>query len=286
MDLLAVDRDGRLVVCELKRGNLARDAVTQILDYASALDAMTGSELAEHIADRSGDAGIQRIEDFEQWYAENHGGDDLANLLPPRMVLIGLGVDEAAERMARFVSAGAVDLSVVTFHGFCGEDGETLLARQMEVGSALNRKPRRPTMEERRRALRRYLEEHGYEQLFDRVCAQIGRRLPKMRERPYRYGVAFLLTEPGGSRSWKTYFGVRAGYSGEGIYSVVVLPQALHWGGREALGRLETQVDLGEWPHGGKFLSFKSVQEWEQVRPSVLEFVDAAMQGRNEHADD
>lgn len=42
LDLLAVDDDGRLVVYELKRGKLARDAVTQILDYASALDSMTG----------------------------------------------------------------------------------------------------------------------------------------------------------------------------------------------------------------------------------------------------
>ena len=34
LDLLGVDRDGRLVVYELKRGTLARDAVTQVLDYA------------------------------------------------------------------------------------------------------------------------------------------------------------------------------------------------------------------------------------------------------------
>ena len=74
LDLLAVDRDGRLVVYELKRGNLARDAVTQILDYGSALDAMTGPELAKHISERSGDAGIRQIDDFEQWYADTRGG--------------------------------------------------------------------------------------------------------------------------------------------------------------------------------------------------------------------
>ena len=61
LDLLAVDADGRLVVFELKRGTLAREAVTQVLDYASDLDAMDSSELAEHIADRSGTGGVQRI---------------------------------------------------------------------------------------------------------------------------------------------------------------------------------------------------------------------------------
>ena len=289
LDLLAVDRDGRLVVYELKRGNLARDAVTQILDYASALDAMSGPELAKHISDRSGDAGIRQIDDFEQWYADTCGGDDLSNLLPPRMVLIGLGVDETAERMARFVSAGALDLSVITFHGFQRE-GETLLARQMDVSPADGRQSHRrsPSTAERRRGLRDYLEGHGYEQLFDCVCADIRERLPQQGiwEQPGSMGIGFQLTEPGDSRSWKTYFGVQAGYVDRGTFSVSVLPQAGHWGGEDALGRLGESVELRKWTHGGHFLSFKRGAEWEQARPAVLEFVDAVMKGRNEHRDD
>ena len=275
LDLLAIDRDGRLVVYELKRGNVAREAVTQILDYASDLDAMTGPELYKHISERSGDAGIQQIEDFEQWYTDARGGDDLSSLLPPRMVLIGLGVDQAAERMARFVSTGGLDLSVITFHGFQRE-GEILLARLMDLRSA-----------DGRRSLRDYLEEHGYEQLFDRVCADIREHLPRqgIREKPGSKGIGFQLTEPGDSRNWKTYFGVQAGYVGPATYSVSVLPQAGHWDGEDALGRLGASVDLHKWPHGGHFLSFKSDEEWEQVRSALLEFVDAVMQSRNEHRD-
>ena len=164
LDLLAVDTDGRLVVYELKRGTLVRDTVTQVLDYASGLDAMSIADLAEHITERSGNDGIQGIDDFEQWYADNFGGDDLSRLVPPRMVLVGLGVDPVAERMARFISGGAVDISVVTFHGF-GRDGERLLARQLEVEPG-SRKPSRRTraasVSERRRALREYLADNGY----------------------------------------------------------------------------------------------------------------------------
>ena len=40
LDLLGVDADGRLVVFELKRGTLSRDAVAQVVDYASYLNAM------------------------------------------------------------------------------------------------------------------------------------------------------------------------------------------------------------------------------------------------------
>ena len=72
-----MDEDGRLVVFELKRGTLSRDAVAQIIDYASDLDAKTDIALAEHIAANSGVSGIERIEDFEEWYGENTEGQSL-----------------------------------------------------------------------------------------------------------------------------------------------------------------------------------------------------------------
>ena len=68
LDLLGVDQDGRLVVFELKRGKLSRDAVAQIIDYASDLDAMDLGALADHISENSGVGGIEEIEDFQEWY--------------------------------------------------------------------------------------------------------------------------------------------------------------------------------------------------------------------------
>ena len=40
LDLLGIDADGRLVVFELKRGTLTRDAGAQVRDYASDLAAL------------------------------------------------------------------------------------------------------------------------------------------------------------------------------------------------------------------------------------------------------
>ena len=102
LDLLGVDEDGRLVVFELKRGTLSRDAVAQIIDYASDLDTKTDVALAEHIAANSGVGGIEQIEDFEEWYGENTEGQSLDSLRPLRLVLIGLGVDDRTERMGAF----------------------------------------------------------------------------------------------------------------------------------------------------------------------------------------
>lgn len=289
LDLLAVDGDGRLVVYELKRGQLARDAVTQILDYASALDTMTSAQLAAHIAERSGNDGIQPIDDFEQWYANNCGGDDLARLLPPRMVLIGLGVDAAAERMAHFISAGPVDLSVITFHGF-QRDGETLLARQIDVSATEpERRPHRSgaTVAERRASVQAYLRQQGYEQLFDRVLGDIRARLPERGrwEGPGSTGISFSLTRPDNRTRWRTVFGVQAGYLDQGVYSVSIGSAAIEWGRAEALQRLREAVVLADWPHGGHVVSFSTDAEWEGLRPAVLAFVDAVVQGRDELRD-
>ena len=287
LDLLAVDSDGRLVVYELKRGTLAREAVTQILDYASDLDAMSTTDLAAHIAERSGHHGIEGIAEFEQWYSDNFGGDDLSRLLPPRMVLVGLGVDPVAERMARFISGGSVDIAMVTFHGF-GREGERLLARQVEVEPGEKeprRRPRSASVSERRRALREYLAANGYEDLFDRAHADLRGALPEQGiwEQPGSKGIGLQLTEPGDSSVWKTYLGVQAGYLGKGVYSISILPQAVLWGG-EAFDQLRESVQLRDWPHGGYAFSFQSAHEWDRLRPILLEFVNVVMTQRSDSA--
>ncbi len=135
LDLLGVDEDGRLVVFELKRGTLSRDAVAQIIDYASDLDTMDLAGLAEYISERSGRHGIEEIEDFQEWYNSQDFGE-LESLKPLRMFLVGLGADDRTERMVRFLADNSgMDISLLTFHGFA-YDGKTLLARQVEVEGA------------------------------------------------------------------------------------------------------------------------------------------------------
>ena len=132
LDLLGVDPDGRLVVFELKRGDLTRDAVTQIIDYASGLEAMSDDQLAAHITRHSGRDGIDKIENFEDWYAQRFEEQPPSSLRPVRMMLVGLGADARAARMVDFLAARGVDVSLLTFHGY-EHEGKTLLARQVRA---------------------------------------------------------------------------------------------------------------------------------------------------------
>ena len=112
---------------ELKRGNLSREAVAQIIDYASDLEAMAPDALAKHISDKSGG----KIEDFQEWHRERYG-EPQEGWSPIRMFLVGLGTDDTTERMVKFLANSGMDISLLTFYGFEYE-GKTLLAKQERV---------------------------------------------------------------------------------------------------------------------------------------------------------
>ena len=130
VDLLGIDADGRLVVFELKREKLTRDAVAQILDYCTWLETQADSEIADLIAEESGKHGTRKIADFEEWYA-NQPGDSIR---PIRMVLVGLGIDASADRMVEYLAARDIDIRLLTFHGYT-LGASLLLARQVRTAT-------------------------------------------------------------------------------------------------------------------------------------------------------
>ncbi len=128
IDLLGIDEDGRLVVFELKREKLRRDAVAQILDYCTWLETLADSQISDLIAEESGKHGTTKITDFDEWYA-NQPGDSIR---PIRMVLVGLGIDASADRMVEYLAARNIDIRLLTFHGYTLGTG-LLLARQVRT---------------------------------------------------------------------------------------------------------------------------------------------------------
>ncbi len=134
LDLLGVDHDGKLVTFELKRSSVPREALTQAIDYASWLDSLEFDELARRISDHQ-PSGIDReFDDFDDWYGEQFAEDQAQQLRPTRIVVVGLGIEPAAERMAHWLAEKGVEIEAITFHAF-EHDRRTVLARQVEVSS-------------------------------------------------------------------------------------------------------------------------------------------------------
>ena len=196
LDLLGVDEDGRLVVFELKRGTLSRDAVAQIIDYASYLDAMDPAELADYISDRSGEHGIDEIQDFQDWYSGQDFGE-LDSLIPLRLFLVGLGADDRTERMVRFLAENSgMDISLLTFHGF-SYDSKTFLARQVEVEAAADPGSRRArrymSTAERRDRLARHVADSGMSETFGAARGMFKENWPRSSTSPGLYGLSVTL---------------------------------------------------------------------------------------------
>ena len=199
LDLLGVDEDGRLVVFELKRGTLSREAVAQIIDYASDLDLKSDDELAEHIADSSGAGGIEKIDDFEEWHGENTDAQSLGSLRPLRLFLVGLGADDRTERMVRFLADNSgMDISLLTFHGF-EYDGKTLLARQVEVEAVAEPERRRTRRRRSRAELRENFDvqvsSYGVSDLLNAVQDMFRENWPASRQSVGALGLRVQLPE-------------------------------------------------------------------------------------------
>ena len=269
LDLLGVDSDGRLIVFELKRGTLSRDAVAQIIDYASYLDDMALDDLADHISERSGANGIDKIENFHEWY-DTQGFGELEALKPLRLFLVGLGAGDRTERMVRFLANNSnMDISLLAFHGF-DYDGKTLLAKQVEVEGTEDIDPRLTRhqlgREERLEVLLRRAEENGMRELFIAIRGMFQENWPGLSERISRQSIGLWLQWPTGSGGLRYYSNGRISTEGNKatihFYSWIIELCA------DEIRRLVKEMPSEEWSNGEvRFLL--TTEEWDAQKQSL-----------------
>ena len=193
LDLLGVDAEGRLVLFELKRGTLTRDAVAQALDYASDLAVLGEDKFARLIDEHSGQNGIEAREGFADWYQQefqNEIGSLLTN--PPKIVLVGLGADERARRIVNFLAQRGIEIQLLTFHGFTHE-GKLFLARQVE-SIAPTTTTNGATKKRNQAALHEAAEQLGVKEFLEEVASFIEARMPSYRW-PGKTSYSFSLQE-------------------------------------------------------------------------------------------
>jgi len=252
LDLLGVDDGGRLVLFELKRGNVTRDAVAQILDYASDLESQDLESLVDHISKHSGQHDIEKI-DFKEWYGQEFAEQDLESLRPLRMCLVGLGVDAKTERMVTFMANNGMDISLLTFYAFA-HDGKTFLARQVHVDAADAPQPsttkREPNRAERMENLLEQARKNGVLELFTDAEDMFRKNWPvSMDIAPRKVSLAIRLRGTfAGKRRTRSYARI------DPIWGKVVIlvfyPSAvgLHM---DEFRRLSQKIPFQTWPRDG-----------------------------------
>lgn len=243
LDLLGMDEDGRLVVFELKRGQLTRDAVAQAIDYASFLADLEADELCRHIEANAGKGGTEKIEDFSKWY-QNQYQRPVADIGPPRVVLVGLGADERSKRMVAFLAKSDLDVSLITFHGF-RQGGQTLLARQVEVQARAGVASVKSTKQDNQAKLDSLLDTLGIRVGYESLAASLKSGLgPNAYRWPNANGYSFYLQEvsASGGPTNRSYVALYANDKKKSLVQVLLQQRAVDAVGHEKLQELAKSV--------------------------------------------
>jgi hypothetical protein len=283
LDLLGVSEDGQLIVFELKRGTLTRDAVAQIIDYGSFLAGLSPSELSLFVSKGSGKFGVEKIDDFEGWYEDQFAGKSIETIGNPRMVLVGLGVDDRAKRMVEFLATRNIDISLMTFHGF--DDGqETYLAKQIEVPQKTIAQSTRISKQTNLQALERRIQEAGVKDFFTQVAGAIRSELSNSYEWPNQsgYGYYFQDVTEAGTPSNRVYITLSVPNNSKGALLLTLYERAI-----QAAGLCWSQVsqvwaDRIAKKKGYFEVKISSQQDWQAMGPDFRTLCASILQGRKE----
>jgi len=128
LDFLGIDRSGNLIIIELKRDKLHREALAQAIDYASDLasweverissecEKYTGKKIEEHLSD------VFELEDETL--------EEISINKFQKILLVGTGVDESLERMVEWLSDNYdVSINVLILKYTKTKNGDEIIAR-------------------------------------------------------------------------------------------------------------------------------------------------------------
>ena len=174
IDLLCLDREGDIVVIELKKDQTPRDVTAQALDYASW-------------ARNLDDGDIRKIWDA---YLEKHSRKDillneafdekfdcpLPDVLNAnhRSLIVANSIDDSTERIVRYLSDIHVPINVATVQYFKDEDGREILAQVFLIEPDMAQERVKPKSRRSKNLLAKEMQEvadkRGVGQIYEKLC--------------------------------------------------------------------------------------------------------------------
>lgn len=100
LDYLGIDKKGNLVIIELKRDRLPREALAQAIDYASDISSWERDKINEVCFNYTS----QSLDDFITENFENIDIDNFSINDSQRLLLVGFSIDSALSRMIEWLS--------------------------------------------------------------------------------------------------------------------------------------------------------------------------------------
>ncbi len=131
LDLLAIARDGSLVLIELKRDRTPRDVVAQTLDYAYWVQRLSVEEILMHYSKFS--KGGNLSDAFKARFGSELDEEELNST--HQMIVVASELDAHTERIVQYLSERDIPINVLFFRVFKNGD-EQLLSRSWMIDPA------------------------------------------------------------------------------------------------------------------------------------------------------
>ena len=136
VDFLGIDNSGNIVIVELKRDRLPREALAQAIDYASDIadwDLDRFQEICQSYTH-------QTFEDyFQQWF-EGITLEDLAINQAQRLLLVGFALEESLGRMIEWLSdKHSVGINAVILNYIKTPNGDEILSRMVIIPEEISK---------------------------------------------------------------------------------------------------------------------------------------------------
>jgi hypothetical protein len=134
IDLLAIDSSGNLVIIELKRDRLPREALAQAIDYASDTATWSVEKISEVCTSNTGKT-LEEI--FEQQFPDIELESININSTQ-RILLVGFSIEASLERMIEWLSDGyAVNINAIVLSYIKTSNGDEILMRTSIISEEL-----------------------------------------------------------------------------------------------------------------------------------------------------
>ncbi len=140
IDLLGVDKDGDLIVVELKRDRTPRDTLAQALEYSSFADRLDFQQLEEIFKKYLNDNSL----DLAEYHTIYFGRDNNAAVAfnkDQRIVIVGQKITPEIRQTSAYLQSKGININCIKFTFFQTEDGKQLMSQEVVVG----RKSEKPT---------------------------------------------------------------------------------------------------------------------------------------------
>ncbi|HRG67299.1 MAG TPA: endonuclease NucS [Saprospiraceae bacterium] len=136
LDFLGIDRDGNLVIIELKRAKLPREALAQAIDYASDISSYEPDVLNEICLAYNG----QTLGDYLTERFTDTNFEEVSVNQAQRLLLVGFAIEEPLHRMIEWLSENySLAINAIVLHYVKTNSGDELLSRTVIIPEDVER---------------------------------------------------------------------------------------------------------------------------------------------------